>query len=476
MKARSLWEPCTRSVCRSIRGTAPGRAVLDGRTIHVADMSQETAEFPESTVNAQRMGFRTNLCAPLLREGNAIGVIALRRSEVRPFTERQSALLETFADQAVIAIENVRLFTEVQTRNRELTESLEQQTATSEVLKAISRSTFDLMPVLAMLAESVTRLCRAQHGHIFRVDGQLLRFAVGYGTITRADKVFRRSPRPDRAGIHLGQGGGRQTAGAHPRRSGRGRIPVRRSRHAGRLAHRACGSDAPGGDAFGVIAIWKTKVEPFTDQQIALVQTFSDQAVIAIENTRLLGELQSRNADLTESLEQQTATSEILNVISSSPTDVQPVFDAIARNAAILCEPTNSGVFRFADGLIHLAAHHNWTAKEVEAVLSVFPMPTRPRERDGPGHSHPGGGSGHRPSDGSRIHGDYHSAGWVQDRAVRADAAGGTADRGDQRHAEGGPALHREADRSPPDLRRSGRDRDRERPAVRRTWRRATPS
>jgi signal transduction histidine kinase len=318
------------------RGTPVGRAIIGGEAIHVHDLVAELeTEFPDSTTRQQLTGVRTILVAPLLREGIAIGAIAIRRAEVRPFTDKQIALLKTFADQAVIAIENVRLFKELQARNRDLTEALEQQTATGKILEVIASSPTDIQPVLDAIANSAARLCDSPSAIIFRVDGTILRRSAAFGYMPTGamdeDLAIDRSRIAGRAIVDV------RTVHVEDMAIEAGtEYPASIQRLTGTRTALATPLIREG-MAIGAILIRRTEVRPFTDKQIALLKTFADQAVIAIENVRLFQELGERNAELREALEHQTATAEVLGIISRSPTDVQPVLDAIVESAARVC-------------------------------------------------------------------------------------------------------------------------------------------
>src|SRR5215471_12338790 len=284
-------------------------------------------------------GNRTALGVPLLREGAVLGTISLGRNRVQPYTERQIELVRTFADQAVIAMENARLLGELQARTRDLEESLEHQTATSDVLSVISRSTSDVQPVLDTVAETALRLCDADLAGITIREGEVYRYVAGNQAMVADAELW----------------------AAHRQRT---IVPGRDSMAArvlleGRVVHVADVAADPDyawpenvaagrrtvlgvpllreGAVLGTINLGRKRVEPFTERQIELVRTFADQAVIATENARLLGELHARTRDLEESLEYQTATSDVLRVISRSTADVQPVLDTVVETAARLC-------------------------------------------------------------------------------------------------------------------------------------------
>jgi two-component system NtrC family sensor kinase len=363
-----------------------GRIARSKQLVHVADCRAEQAYIegdPGFVALVDLAGARTILVVPVLRDNGLVGALNIFRQEVRPFTDKQIELVTNFAAQAVIAIENTRLLNELRQRTDDLLESLEQQTATSEVLKVISSSPGDLEPVFNAMLANATRICEATFGHLWLFEGNAFRAVAVHGTQGFVDHM-RHHPIVD---LQNSPG-----------------IPLDRLARTRELVHipdlRADDSyirkatpqivalvETSGARTFvsvpmlkdgalvGAINLYRQEVRPFSDRQIELVNNFADQAVIAIENARLLNELRQRTDDLSESLEQQVATSDVLRVISSSPTNVQPVFDAIAESAVRLCDGQFSFVLRFDGKVMDFASCCGLSAEGLDAFHSILPMP-----------------------------------------------------------------------------------------------------
>jgi signal transduction histidine kinase len=361
-----------------LRGTVTGRTVLDRQTVQVTDLQAEVDEFPEGSAFARQFGHRSIVSVPLLREGVAIGVIALRRAEVQPFAEKQIDLLQTFADQAVIAIENVRLFNETK-------EALDRQTATSEILRVIASSPTDTQPVFDTILANAVQLCDAKLGQLCLRDGEDLRWAASHGATAALDELVRgtvyKAPawalRPHGPWRPLQIPDLRET---EPYRQG---WPSWREQVDVEGARTVVAVPLVKGDRYlGSIFVYRREVRPFTNIQVELLRTFADQAVIAIENVRLFSELQEKNRALTqaharvsESLEQQTATSEILQTIAQAQTDVQPVFDTIVRSAAQLCHANTTAVFLTDGHVLYHPANYGSSREVRTAIRANFPRP-----------------------------------------------------------------------------------------------------
>ena len=374
------------------------------RVSYTADYAAEGIPAPPVTLG----GARSTVDVPMLKDGELVGAFSIFRQEVRPFTEKQIELLTNFAAQAVIAIENARLL-------NELRQSLEQQTATSQVLQVISSSQGDLEPVFQAMLQNATRICDAKCGVLYRYDGRHFSFATHIGAGSKLVELMKRGPiTPDPTTI-LGkivasrkiieiedatkergylerhpvwvagveEDGARGLLGVPMLKNAAGRII---SSEAPRAARRTLLHNA----LVGPIVIFRPEVRPFTEKQIELVKNFANQAVIAIENARLLNELRQRTddlsqrtTDLTEALEQQTATSEVLQVISTSSGDLEPVFASMLENAVRICDATFGNIYRWDGEALHLVATHN-TPPAFAETRRRFPLRPRANALIGP--------------------------------------------------------------------------------------------
>jgi GAF domain-containing protein/anti-sigma regulatory factor (Ser/Thr protein kinase) len=358
--------------------TVMGRSIRDKQPVHVADL-QTSDEFLLGRQLALKYGHRTTLCVPLLREGHALGTILIRRTEVRPFENKHIALLKTFADQAVIAIENARLLNALRQRTDDLTESLEQQTATSEVLKVISSSPGELQPVFKSLLTNAVRLCAAKFGTLWLIEGDR---SLAAATHNLPPALAQERPLGSLVNFDESTGTGRV-------------VKTKQILHVADMAQdpaylagnpRAVSLVELGGartvlfapmvkdgKVIGVLTIYRQEVRPFTHKQIELMENFAAQAVIAIENTRLLSELR-------ESLEQQTATSEVLQVISSSPGELAPVFQAVLENATRICEASFGNLMVLENNAFRRVALHNAPPeyREFAEAAPILPLGNHP--------------------------------------------------------------------------------------------------
>jgi GAF domain-containing protein len=339
------------------RGWAFGRAILDRRIIRIDDMEAEPGLDP----TLRGITAKSNVTTPIMRGDAVIGAIGMGSREKGGFSDSQVELLKTFAEQAAIAITSAETYRALQARTADLQESLEYQTATSDVLAAISRSTGEVEPVLETLVETASRICEAEKAIIFRLREGRYHLSASVGFSTEFKEHHAQHPTPPGRGTITGRVAVERRVVHIDDAATDREYTARQSQLLGET-HSMLGAPLLRGDeVLGVITVARSRVEPFTERQIELVQTFADQAVIAIENARLLNELRQRTSDLQESLEYQTATSDVLKVISQSTYDLQPVLETVAEIAARLCASEIVTILRrHADGF-RVAAAQGWS-------------------------------------------------------------------------------------------------------------------
>ncbi len=339
-----------------------GRVMREGRTIAVDDLDDpRNAQYTGIVSIRAQAPYRTVLIAPLLRKGEAVGTISLARREMRPFSAKQIALLQTFADQAVIAIENARLFNELQESNANLRATLEREEATGEILRQISRAPEDLAATLSGIAASARRLAKADNANIYMLDGDERVLAA-----TDSAPGYRVGVLGDRFGVSADTPGGlamltRRTVEIQDLSQLSEFSDPRFQAYMLNYDQRGALVSTPiirEGDVLGTITLSRRERRPFSFVEIALVESFAAQAVIAIENARLFNELQESNREVTEAFDQQSAMAEVLGIIASSATNAQPVLDAIVARAAILCDAEHCIFYEIADGNSTVAAQY----------------------------------------------------------------------------------------------------------------------